>query len=63
MFTAKVAVVNVNEISEDSPGARVYRQGRYSRVVDIRIHVIDAAIALRPKKCGQKTLPVFYFVK
>ena len=25
----------------------VYRQGRYCRVIDLRIHVTDAAIALR----------------
>ena len=47
MFTAKVVVVNVNEISSDSPCARVYKQGRYSRVMDLGINVTDAAIGLR----------------
>ena len=32
----KVASVNVDEFAEDSPCARVYRQVRYSRVVDFR---------------------------
>ena len=46
--------------SYDSPCARVYRQGRYSRVVDLRIHVTDAAIGLRRasknKDIDEKTL-------
>ena len=49
-FTAKVVVVRFNEIALDSPCARVYRQGRYSRVVDSWIHVADAAIGLRRLK-------------
>ena len=52
---AKVAVVNVNEIAEDSPCARVYRQGRYSRVVDLGIHVADAAIGLRRASKNKET--------
>ena len=40
-------MVNFNEIAQDSPFARAYRQGRYSRVVDFLIHVADAAIGLR----------------
>ena len=47
IFMANVAVANVNEIAEDSPCLRVYRQGRYSRVVDVGIHVTDAVIGLR----------------
>ena len=34
IFTAKAAVVNFNEIAQDSPSARVYRQGRYPRAWD-----------------------------
>ena len=43
----KVAVVNVNKIAQDSPCARVYRQRRYSRVVDSGVYVTDAAFGLR----------------
>ena len=35
IFTARVAVAYVNEITLHSPCARVYRQGTYSRVVDL----------------------------
>ena len=62
MSTAKVAVVNVNEIAKDPPCAREYRQGRYSRVVDLGIHVADAAIVLRRasknKEMWTKTLAI-----
>ena len=44
---AKVAVVKVNGIAQDSPCDRVYRQGRYSRAVDLGIHVTDDAVGLR----------------
>ena len=40
-----VAVVNIDEIAYDSPCARVYREGRYSRLAGFVIYVTDAAIA------------------
>ena len=65
MFTGKVAVVNVNEISQDSPCARVYRQGRYSGVMDFRINVTDAAMSLRrsskTEEMWTKNTAVFHF--
>lgn len=61
LFLATVAVVHVEEIAYDLPCARVYRQGRYSRVVESGIYVTDAAIAedvrlclKKTTKCGQK---------
>ena len=36
-FHGKVAVLNVKEIAQDSTCARVYRHGRYFRVVDLWI--------------------------
>ena len=44
-FTVTVAVVYVDEIVQDSPSGLAYRRGRYSRVVDLGIHVTEAAIA------------------
>ena len=51
---AKAAVVNLNGIAQDAPCARVYRQGRYSRVVDFSINVADAAIGLRRDSKNKK---------
>ena len=45
-FTVTVAVVR----AEGSPHVHVYRQGRYSKVVDFFISVIDAAIGWRRAK-------------
>ena len=56
IFMANVAVANVNEIAEDSPCLRVYRQGRYSRVVDSGVHVTDAAIGLRSVRQNQRNV-------
>ena len=47
IYTAIFVAVNLNKFDSDSPCARVYRQGRYSRVVDLWIYVADAAIGLR----------------
>ena len=41
-----VEVEQVDEIAKDPFCTRVYRQGKYSRVVDSEIHVVDAAIGL-----------------
>ena len=44
-FTVIVTVVKVDEIAQDSPCACVCREGRYSNVVEIVVHVTDAASA------------------
>ena len=53
-------MINDNEIAQDSPCARVYRQGSYSRVVDLGMHVTDVAIgsgrASETKENRTKTL-------
>ena len=44
------------KITKDSPCARVYRQGRYFRVVEFSIHVADAAIGLRRASKKQRNV-------
>ena len=62
IFTAKVAVVNLNEIAYDPPCSRVYRQGRYSKAVDLIIYVADPAIGLRrPSKNKEMWTKKHYF--
>ena len=59
-LTITVAVVHVDEIAYDSPCARVYREGRCSRVVGFMIQVTDAAVAgdvrLKKQHVDKKTL-------
>ena len=46
---------SVDEIAQDSPCPRVYKQGRHSRAGDVRIDVTDAVIGPRsvPQKIKQ----------
>ena len=54
-------MVNFNEIAQDSPCARVYRQGRYSRLEDFFFCVADAATGLRRASKNKETWTTKYY--